>query len=290
MKYFVKIFIFIVFCLADVTSIQAQSYQPTLQYQESTNGNNPQDITSQGSSQSNHWKSNSQRSGRKLHTRGRNKTQSAIIQDTSSTNPTSNNTNAVTLPTSTSLDNSSVSSTPSNNSNNSNSPSSLNQMACNPTLWGSDAQSAKEKVAQYLMDIKQAASMNNINWQDLAAVMMQETRGLTAEMAGMSSGLMQCGEPEIKSLKEGIDPLQPALRVKSHPELLTADDPNYLSSHNQIYGAAAYIGELFEKYNGDMIMALNVYNKGDNFSAGMGDPNYINNHNEALSVLACFNF
>lgn len=150
--------------------------------------------------------------------------------------------------------------------------------------WGElDLKIGKDKIVEFLPLIKDAAAKNGIDWKELAAIILQEGRGLTADQLLHSAGLAQMGAPEINSLRIGTDPLDGDKHIPPHPEL-TDGDP--FSPNNQIYGAAAYLALLKEKA-GSMDGAIHMYNGGGN-STTLNDPEYMTKHAAALVILESF--
>lgn len=105
----------------------------------------------------------------------------------------------------------------------------------------------------------------------LAAVMVQESRGISIEAMKNAGGLMQLGPNEFKYLQD------------KNPGLLGG--MTHTSTEGQVTAAALYLKEL--KGNGSWDDAMFKYNHGPNAGNNpeLGDPNYMNSVHDLLGKI-----
>ena len=138
------------------------------------------------------------------------------------------------------------------------------------SLLGKDNDSNKK--VQTLMPMFQKLSRETgVPADILAAVMVQESRGISIEAMKNAGGLMQLGPNEFKYLQD------------KNPGLLGG--LSHLSTEGQVTAAALYLKEL--KGSGSWDDALCKYNHGPNAgnNPALGDPNYMNSVHDLLNKI-----
>jgi len=136
------------------------------------------------------------------------------------------------------------------------------------SILGKDNDSNKK--VQTLMPLFQKLSKETgVPADILAAVMVQESRGISIEAMKNAGGLMQLGPNEFKYLQD------------KNPGLLGG--LTHLSTEGQVTAAALYLKEL--KGNGSWDDALFKYNHGPNAGNNptLGDPNYMRSVHDLLN-------